>query len=305
MATLVVSGPELWDHYYEHLLARRRRPRTIRLYRYNLYAFWGFTGKMLQANLVTKKDAERFLSRTTVGPNSSGERVQANTAASEGHILKAAYRWWAEEGLIGRVSPLARLVVPSGVTGPPRDLDLEAVGRLLKVAEATDERMATILWLAFGCGLRAGEIAAARLEHVYPAMGTRPMTIEVEGKGGKRRVVPVQGAAAEWLSAYLKTRPRTGELVAREREHGHGNLQAQRISRLAGNFMHANGFEESTHSLRHTYATQLLMASGGNLRAVQRLLGHSTSRTTERYTARWDGEAVTTAALLPDPRNVQ
>jgi integrase/recombinase XerC len=126
------------------------------------------------------------------------------------------------------------------------------------------------------------------------------MRIEVHGKGGKTRIVPVLGEAADWLDAYLPTRPRIGPLVANVGYGREGRpLLPSTVCRLLGDFMRSLNIGESAHSLRHTYATQLLIESNGNLRAVQRLLGHASSKTTERYTARWDGEANTVAAMLP------
>jgi site-specific recombinase XerD len=72
--------------------------------------------------------------------------------------------------------------------------------------------------------------------------------------------------------------------------------------------MKAHGVKSSLHALRHSYATALLRESGGTaggLRAVQRLVGHASSKTTERYTSAWDGEAWSVAAMLPNPRAVR
>jgi site-specific recombinase XerD len=302
------TGPQLWQRYRHRLEMVGRRPNTIKTYRKCLYAFWGFTGKMEEPRTVTKKDLERFLSRVSEGPRAKGRPLARKTVLVEGKSILVAYRWFAENSLLGRRNPFIGYDLPKGLDLPPRYLEPEQVARLLDKAEAcADDRMATAIWLAYGAGLRCCELASLRIEDIRPARSGRPMTILVEGKGGHAGVVPVANAgAAAWLERYLATQPPSGPLLATRDGGGHPAgrpLTAHTISTIVGRFMHDNGIKESVHVLRHTFATELVMA-GGNLRGVQKLLRHKSITTTERYTANYDGDAWAVAALLPDPRKV-
>jgi integrase/recombinase XerC len=286
------TGPRLWDIYMAYLEGRRYLPRTVNRYRDLLYSFWIFTDKLMEPATVTRKDLERFLNRTATGPRARGDgaKITATTAATEGQLLKAMYRWFADEGHLGRLrNPLAGVALPKPQIGLPRCLADEDVTRLLRAAEESDPRMATMLHLAYWCALRCMEIAGARVEDITPARGRMPMKLHVRGKGGKDRRVAVHPECATWLKGYLADRPRTGPLVDSARMPGQP-MKPGSVSRAVGDFMRAHGVNESAHSLRHTRATAMLIEGEGRLRPVQRFLGHASSKTTERYTDFWDGE---------------
>jgi integrase/recombinase XerD len=302
------TGPELWEAWCAHLKRTHHRPETITEYRRVIYHFWRYCKRMNNPAAVTKRDLEKFLGRYSERGPSAGRPISAITARNGGKIITLAYRWFTEEGLIGkRRSPLAGYGLPKAHEPPPRFLEQTTIGRLVMAAEQDDARMATMLWLGYGCGLRRGEIARLKVEDVTPARGQFPMVLDIDGKGGKKRRVPVHGSAAAWLEGYLATRPRTGPLLAKHpRTPSHltprGHLTPGSVGDMMADFMRAHGVKESSHALRHTFATELLMANPGQLRGVQRLLGHASSVTTERYTAAYDGQAWTVASTLPDPR---
>jgi integrase len=302
------TGPELWDAWRSHLKRTHKRPQTLTEYGAVLYHFWRYCKKLNNPAAVTKRDLEKFLGRHCERGPSAGRPISVITARNNGKIIILAYRWFTEENLIGkRRSPLAGYPLPKATEPPPRFLEQTDVGRLILAAEQSDPRMATMLWLGYGCGLRRGEIARLKVEDITPARGQFPMVLDIEGKGGKKRRVPVHGQAASWLEGYLTSRPRTGPVIekmpktATQRRTG-AHLTPGAVGDMMAAFMRAHGLKESSHALRHTYATELLMANPGQLRGVQRLLGHASSVTTERYTAAYDGEAWTVASTLPDPR---
>jgi site-specific recombinase XerD len=285
------TGPGLWEAYRAHLEGRRYRDRTIRRYRDLLYDFWSFTGHMQDPKNVTKKNLQAYLSRTSNSPRSRGRRITTTTASNEGQLLRAAYRWFADEALLGRNrNPLANYPLPRPTIGPPRCLPATEVERLLRKAEGSNHRIATMLHLAYWCGMRSGEIARLKIEDITPGYAGQPMTVLIDGKGGKQRRVPVHPEAAAWLEGYLADRPRSGPVVERTDQPGVA-IGANLVSRSVGDYMKRNGVKESAHSLRHSRATHMLMQSpNGDLRPLQRFLGHASSKTTERYTDAWDGE---------------
>ena len=110
--------------------------------------------------------------------------------------------------------------------------------------------------------------------------------LRVTGKGGKTRLVPVLPVVAEAIATYLRLSPfapkADGPLFLGVR----GGPLSPRIIQLAMARMRgALGLPDSAtpHALRHSFATHLL-AGGGDLRAIQELLGHASLSTTQIYT---------------------
>ena len=143
-------------------------------------------------------------------------------------------------------------------------------------------RNAAVLSLLYGSGLRISE-ALGLTARDFPA-GAR--TLRVTGKGGKTRIVPLLPATSEAVQAYLKLCPFA---VAPDRPlflgaRG-GPLQPAIIQREMRKMRSALGLPETAtpHALRHSFATHLLSA-GGDLRAIQELLGHASLSTTQVYT---------------------
>jgi integrase/recombinase XerC len=143
-------------------------------------------------------------------------------------------------------------------------------------------RNAAVLSLLYGSGLRISE-ALGLTSKGFPA-GAR--TLRVNGKGGKTRIVPLLPVSLEAVQTYLKLCPYgVGSdqpifLGARG-----GPLQPAIIQREMQKMRSALGLPETAtpHALRHSFATHLLSA-GGDLRAIQELLGHASLSTTQVYT---------------------
>jgi len=143
-------------------------------------------------------------------------------------------------------------------------------------------RNAALLSLLYGSGLRISEaLSLTRLD--FPA-GAK--TLRVTGKGGKTRIVPLIGATADAVAAYIKLCPFA---IGPEQQvflgaRG-GPLQPAIIQREMQKMRGALGLPETAtpHALRHSFATHLLSA-GGDLRAIQELLGHASLSTTQIYT---------------------
>ncbi len=143
------------------------------------------------------------------------------------------------------------------------------------------KRDAAVLILLYGCGLRIDEALALNY-------GERPAgeTMMIRGKGGKDRVVPVLPAVHEAIETYVAACPHTltreGPLFLGARG---GRLGARTVQGLMAKLRALLGLPASAtpHALRHSFATHLL-AAGGDLRAIQELLGHASLSTTQRYT---------------------
>ena len=144
------------------------------------------------------------------------------------------------------------------------------------------KRDIAILTLLYGCGLRISEaLGLSRGE----APSGELMTIA--GKGRKERMVPVLAAVREAIADYLAACPyplaADGPLFVGARG---GPLNPRLVQRRMEELRAALGLPETAtpHALRHSFATHLLGA-GGDLRAIQELLGHASLSTTQRYTS--------------------
>ncbi len=231
------------------------------------------------------------------GGNARGPRLAASTRRSYAAYVRTFYRRAAALRWIGR-DPMAAVCLPPCPLGPPRALDLADVARLLRDTR-DDGRLRLMVWLAYGAGLRAAEIAGLRREDVQL---TGRAHLVVTGKGRRTRTVPLNRRLAAVLRAELHGGATVGPVVSSRHVPGRA-LRPQTVSRLLSVVLRGAGIAASGHSLRHTFATELLAAGKGhNFRAVQRLLGHQHASSTERYVAAYDQDAYDAVALLPDPQ---
>ncbi|MDP6706354.1 MAG: tyrosine recombinase XerC [Alphaproteobacteria bacterium] len=142
-------------------------------------------------------------------------------------------------------------------------------------------RDGAVLMLLYGLGLRISEALA--LDREAAPLGE---ALRVVGKGGKERLVPVLAAVAEAVDTYLALCPfalQAGDpLFVGVRG---GRLNPRQVQRAMQRLRAGLGLPETAtpHALRHSFATHLLGA-GGDLRAIQELLGHASLSTTQRYT---------------------
>jgi integrase/recombinase XerC len=139
-----------------------------------------------------------------------------------------------------------------------------------------------VLTLLYGSGLRISE--ALGLSRAAAPLGEQ---ITITGKGNKQRLVPVLPVVRQAVADYLAICPHPlaadGPLFVGARG---GPLSPRVVQRQMETLRRALGLPETAtpHALRHSFATHLL-AGGGDLRAIQELLGHASLSTTQRYTA--------------------
>ena len=151
--------------------------------------------------------------------------------------------------------------------------------RPLSVEGARDIAVLTLL---YGCGLRISE-ALALTGAAHPL----PDTLRILGKGGKERLVPTLPITRAAVAEYVRLCPydltRNEPLFRGQRS---GALNPRLIARVMEKARMQLGLPASAtpHAMRHSFATHLLSA-GGDLRAIQELLGHASLSTTQAYTA--------------------
>jgi site-specific recombinase XerD len=160
----------------------------------------------------------------------------------------------------------------------PVTLTPEEVGRLLAAVPTLRERAA--MEIAYGCGLRLGEVLGLKLTDIDSGR----MIIRVEqGKGKKDRNVMLGPALLATLRSYWKeSKPRVLLFPGKEAGRPLNPSVIQRAFTLAKQQARISK-PVSFHTLRHSFATHLL-ESGVNVRTIQVLLGHRSLGTTQRYT---------------------
>jgi len=164
----------------------------------------------------------------------------------------------------------------------PTILSIEEVSNLFEVIE--NEKHKTIVKTIYACGLRISELLNLEISHIC---GSRK-TFHLKGaKGKKDRIVPVPEELLVLLRQYYKKYKPYKYLF-----EGHGSSQERPIAYSAGSvrkLLHRAAIKAkikkkiTPHTLRHSYATHLF-ENGINLRSIQVLLGHNSSKTTEIYT---------------------
>ena len=170
----------------------------------------------------------------------------------------------------------------------PRPLDKDAARQVIDTIgdnariDWIGARDTAVVTLLYGCGLRISE-ALGLTGSAHPL----PEVIRIKGKGGKERLIPVLPAAREAVAKYTQLCPfdlsRTEALFRGARG---GPLNARLIALVMEKTRAQMGLPATAtpHALRHSFATHLL-AAGGDLRAIQELLGHASLSTTQAYTA--------------------
>jgi integrase/recombinase XerD len=169
----------------------------------------------------------------------------------------------------------------------PPVLSPEEVKRVLTMA--TSLKAQAMLPLAYGCGLRAGEVVRLRAGDIDSAQ----MIIRiVQSKGRKDRNVMLPAEVLDLLRQWWKVRPTRHDAgVAPEQRwlfpgrSQHRPLTTRQFSRLFKEAVKDGGLRKalSLHTLRHSFATHLL-ERGTDIRLIQALLGHDKLETTARYT---------------------
>ncbi len=213
--------------------------------------------------------------------------VGARTLARELSAVKSFYRWLSEVENVEATSVLATRT-PKFKAQLPRPVARNAARELLDTVELQSAegwvgaRDTAVVTLLYGCGLRISEALALNVSDT-----PLPDSLMIRGKGDKDRVVPVIPAARAAVAEYLRLCPFTMQpdtplfLGVRGKR-----LNPRAIQKVMEKTRMQLGLPATAtpHALRHSFATHLLEA-GGNLRAIQELLGHASLSTTQAYTA--------------------
>lgn len=246
---------------------------TLAAYRRDLCSWLEHVGDR-KPEEVGREDVQDWL----VAGHAAG--LSAATLARRLSALNGFFTYCEREGFC-KQSPCAGMRAPKRPKRLPRALPPEQTQALLKEGGGAQEvRDLALLAVMYGCGLRVSETVALNMQDIDWSTGE----IRVLGKGRKERVVPLPAGAARMLRDYLEQRGFSGDGPVFLNRRG-GRLSVRSVQRMLKKRALSTGADVSItpHQLRHSYATHLL-AGGGDLRAIQELLGHASLATTERYT---------------------
>lgn len=275
---------EALDDYLRYIrVVEPKAPRTVASYEQALNQY---VEGMQQQGISTVEDV-----RPSAIESFLFEYEKSHSKTSAAHMLSAVsgfhHTLMAQYGF--SLDPTALVKVRGSRDHLPAYLSLPEVTQLL---ESFDESPTGIYYrsifeLMFSSGLRVGELISLTVNQVH----IEQQIVHVIGKGDKERAVPIGDIAIEWLKRYLhevrgqfvqKSKRRTNLLFINSR----GNpTSRQLLDRMLQQKALELGFNKplSCHTLRHTFATQLLEGDA-DLRMVQEMLGHSDISTTQIYT---------------------
>jgi integrase/recombinase XerC len=265
---------------------RRASAHTVAAYGRDLAFFLDFLTEHLgelpslaAINTLRPGDFRAYLARR------AQDGIERGSLARGLSVLRGFLRFLQRRGLAATTA-LAALRSPKLPHSVPKPLTVEDAAGSLDAAAATNKwkgkRDTAILTLLYGCGLRLSEALGL-------SRGAAPLgeMLIITGKGSKQRLVPVLPAVCEAVADYLAAcpfmLPKDGPLFVGSRG---GPLNPRIVQRQMAALRGFLGLPDTAtpHALRHSFATHLLGA-GGDLRAIQELLGHASLSTTQRYTS--------------------
>jgi len=299
-------GAEI-DAWLRHLQAERQlSAKTIEAYRRDVQQFLHFLADHLggapslnDLAALAPADVRAFLAARRA--DNIGSRSLMRALAG----IRAFGRFLERTGK-GRLAALAAVRGPKLGKTLPRPLPIDTAKRMadptLPAGDGREvwihARDAAVLGLLYGCGLRVAEALGVR----RAAFDGRDV-LTVTGKGRKQRMVPLIAPVAKLIADYIAIcpydLPADGPLFVGAKG---GPLSPRLVQLAMARLRGALGLGASAtpHALRHSFATHLL-AGGGDLRAIQELLGHASLSTTQIYTA-VDAERLIEAYRSAHPR---
>lgn len=278
--------------FLEYLeIEQNRSQKTIANYDHYLTRLLDFAGDDLRVSGIDAELVRKWrLWLNRLGTNTSDE-LQKSTSNYHLIALRSFLKFCAKRDITALTADKIELATtrrkqvtflsPEELARMFAQPDLATLGGL---------RDRAILELLFSSGLRVSELVGLDREHI----NLKRREFMVRGKGQKDRPIFISPDAAAWLERYLgrredNARPLFVRLLSKAKKPDtSGNFQrltARSVQRLVGHYALLGGITKhvSPHTLRHSFATDLLM-NGADLRAVQAMLGHSNISTTQIYT---------------------
>lgn len=295
---------QLTKDFLEHLeIEKNRSLATINNYQFYLARFsnWAKDKRATQAKHITGELVRQYrlwLNRQT---DANGDLLKKNTQNYHLIALRSFLKYLAKRDIETLASEKIELMKM-----PERQVEFltgEELEKLLEAPELTgDDKIITlrdkaILASLFSTGLRVSELANLKTEQINLKSTSDVTEFTIRGKGKKLRVVFLSADARNYINKYLSERTDISPYLfvrhdrahqpgdEREKKEGGAPLTPRSIQRIVEKYAKVAGITKnvSPHTLRHSYATDLL-TNGADIRSVQTLLGHSSITTTQIYT---------------------
>ena len=269
-------------------------PLTIQRYRHYLKRFHDWltenspTTKLEDINLEIIRRYRLYLAHLRAH---NGVPLKRVTQSYHVVALRAFLRYLLVQRNIPTLSP-DKIELPKQSSRSIAFLNPEQIERLLnspQISNIIGLRDKAILETLFSTGLRVSELVNLNRDQV----DSERKEFGVKGKGNKLRVVFLSDTAAQWIERYLRSRQdnfkpmfiRHSGKVNAQKSGEKMRLTARSIQRIVARYTKRAGLpiEATPHTLRHSFATDLLI-SGADIRSVQEMLGHESIKTTQVYT---------------------
>jgi len=285
-----MSYEEAVNQFLEYLeLEQNRSQKTIANYSHYLMRLNDFAGDIKLADIDAELIRKWRLWLNRLGTNTSDE-LSKTTQNYHLIALRSFLRFCIKRGYTALAADqieLARTKRPQVTFLTPEELQRLASQTDLSTPVGLRDR--AIIELLFSSGLRVSELVGLDRDHI----NLKRREFMVRGKGQKDRPIFISEEAANWISQYLdKRQDNTKPLFIRysgskkvDLSGNYHRLTARSIQRMIARYARLAGITKhvSPHTLRHSFATDLLM-NGAALRSVQAMLGHSNIATTQIYT---------------------
>lgn len=281
---------ELILDYIEHLeVEGGRSAHTAENYTLYLERFIEFTNDII-VDKITSEIIRKYRLWLNRYKNNNGDELSTITQSYHLIALRGFLNYLSKRD-IQSLSP-EKIELPKVSRRQVTFLSFEEVEQILaqiKTDNTTGLRDRAIVELLFSSGLRISELVNLNRDHI----NTKRQEFTVRGKGQKDRPVFISENASFHINNYLKTRtdslPPLFLSYSRNNETSNSGdyrrLGARSIQRIINKYTRLAGITKhvSPHTMRHSFATDLLM-NGADIRSVQAMLGHSSISTTQVYT---------------------
>ncbi len=281
---------EIIPDYIEHLeVEGGRSAHTAENYNLYLSRFIEFTDDIKISN-ITPEIVRKYRLWLNRFKNSHDDELATITQSYHLIALRGFLNYLSKRG-IESMSP-EKIELPKTSRKQVTFLHYDEVERLLEQIETNDEaglRDRAIIELLFSSGLRVSELVNLNRDHI----NTKRHEFMVRGKGQKDRPVFISESASNHIKNYMDERkdnlPPLFLSYSRNNTSNTGGdykrLTARSIQRIINKYAKLAGITKhvSPHTMRHSFATDLLM-NGADIRSVQVMLGHSSISTTQVYT---------------------
>jgi site-specific recombinase XerD len=270
-------------------IEQNRSQKTIANYDHYLTRLIDFAGEIKVSDINAELIRKWRLWLNRLGTNVSDE-LQKSTQNYHLIALRSFLKYCAKRDIVAL--PADKVELSRTVRKQVTFLNEEELDRLFAQPDLNTLpglRDRAILELLFSSGLRVSELVGLDRDHI----NLKRREFMVRGKGQKDRPIFISLQAAKWIEEYLQKREDTVRpLFARysgskqvDLSGNYHRLTARSVQRLVARYALLAGITKhvSPHTLRHSFATDLLM-NGADLRSVQAMLGHSNISTTQIYT---------------------